>query len=107
MTLTIALDPAETEPLFLQIAARVRSAIIAGHVAAGARLPSARALAAQLAVARGTVDAAYALLVGEGAITTRGAAGTVVSGTARIAAIEHTPFMFAPETTIAPLGPLP
>ncbi len=99
MTLNIALDPAETEPLFLQIAARVRSAIVTGHLAAGARLPSARALAAQLAVARGTVDAAYALLAGEGAIVTRGAAGTVVSGAAsgRTEPVGHTPFMFAPD----------
>jgi GntR family transcriptional regulator/MocR family aminotransferase len=107
MTLTITLDSAETDPLFLQIAARVRSAIVAGHIATGARLPSARALAAQLAVARGTVDAAYALLIGEGAITTRGAAGTVVSGTDRPATVEHTPFMFAPEATTNQPGPLP
>jgi GntR family transcriptional regulator/MocR family aminotransferase len=97
MTLNLALDPADTEPLFLQIATRVRSAIVSGRVPAGARLPSARALAAQLAVARGTVDAAYALLVGEGAILTRGAAGTVVSGTTQIEAVEHTPFMFPGE----------
>src|ERR1700712_1309585 len=98
MALSITLDPTKSEPLFLQIAARVRSAIVTGHVVAGARLPSARALAAQLAGARGTVDAADALLAGEGAIMTRGAAGTVVSGTARTDAVEHTPFMFAPET---------
>ncbi len=107
MTLNITLDPTETEPLFLQIAARVRSAIATGHVAAGAKLPSARVLSAQLAVARGTVDAAYALLAGEGAIDTRGAAGTIVSGTAPVEAVEHTPFMFAPEATGEPPGPLP
>jgi GntR family transcriptional regulator/MocR family aminotransferase len=107
MALSITLDPTETEPLFLQIAARVRSAIVTGHVVAGARLPSARALAAQLAVARGTVDAAYALLAGEGAIMTRGAAGTVVAGLASTGAVEHTPFMFAPETRADQAGPLP
>jgi GntR family transcriptional regulator / MocR family aminotransferase len=107
MTLNILLDPAETDPLFLQIAARVRSAIATGHAAPGARLPSARALALQLAVARGTVNEAYALLAGEGAITTRGAAGTVVSGTARIEAVEHTPFMFTGEAQADRAGPLP
>jgi GntR family transcriptional regulator / MocR family aminotransferase len=103
MMLKFSLDPADTDPLFLQIAARVRAAIVIGHVAAGERLPSARVLAAQLAVARGTVDAAYALLVGEGAILTRGAAGTVVSGTAgaRSEAVGHTPFMFAAAETAA------
>jgi GntR family transcriptional regulator/MocR family aminotransferase len=107
MTLTLKLDPAATEPLFLQIAARVRSAIVSGHIAAGAKLPSARTLAAQLAVARGTVDAAYALLAGEGAITTRGAAGTVVSGGGRIAAVEHTPFMFDVAAESVRREPLP
>jgi GntR family transcriptional regulator / MocR family aminotransferase len=48
-------------------------------LSAGARLPSARTLSAQLGVARGTVDAAYDLLAGEGAIEPRGAAGTVIS----------------------------
>ena len=66
MPLRITLDASEKDPLFLQIAARVRAAIAAGHLLPGARLPSSRALAAQLAIARGTVDAAYALLTGEG-----------------------------------------
>jgi GntR family transcriptional regulator / MocR family aminotransferase len=109
MTLSFTLDPAETEPLFLQIATRVRHAITSGQVVAGARLPSARTLAAQLAVARGTVDAAYSLLAGEGAIATRGSAGTVVSGTegARIEPVEHTPFMFDVEPAQDPATPLP
>jgi GntR family transcriptional regulator / MocR family aminotransferase len=75
----ITLDPAEPGPLYLQIATRLRSAIATGALASGARLPSARTLSAQLGVARGTVDAAYDLLAGEGAIEPRGAAGTVIS----------------------------
>jgi GntR family transcriptional regulator/MocR family aminotransferase len=108
MPLTITLDATESEPLFLQIAARVRSAIATGHVTPGARLPSTRALAAQLAVARGTVDAAYALLTGEGAIVTKRSAGTVVAGTAkeRIVQTAPTPFMFEPSATERS-GPLP
>src|SRR3984885_12911685 len=96
MTLNITLDTAEKEPLFLQIATRVPSAIPAGHLLPGARLPSSRALAAQLAIARGTVDAAYALLAGEGAIETRRSAGTIVSGEVgrRIEVLEQSPLMF-------------
>jgi GntR family transcriptional regulator/MocR family aminotransferase len=75
----ITLDPGQPGPLYLQIATRLRSAIATGALAAGARLPSARTLSAQLGVARGTVDAAYDLLSGEGAIEPRGAAGTVIS----------------------------
>ena len=109
MTLNLILDPTETGPLFLQIAARVRSAIVSGGIAAGARLPSARALAAQLGVARGTVDAAYALLAGEGAIATAGSRGTRASGSAgsRIEAVAHTPDMFAEARAPQRPGPLP
>ena len=79
MTVQIALDPSETEPLYLQIASRLREAAASGTLPAGSRLPSSRSLATQLSVARGTVDAAYALLAGEGAIETRGSAGTIIS----------------------------
>jgi GntR family transcriptional regulator / MocR family aminotransferase len=109
MMFDLTLDPTESDPLFLQIAARVRSAITTGHVSPGAKLPSARALAAQLAVARGTVDAAYAMLAGEGAIVTHGPAGTVVSGTAgsRIESVQHTPFMFDATQAAERKAPMP
>jgi GntR family transcriptional regulator / MocR family aminotransferase len=58
---------------------RFRQAILAGNLVLGARLPSARTLAAQLGIARGTVDAAYELLANEGYVVTRGAAGTLVN----------------------------
>jgi GntR family transcriptional regulator / MocR family aminotransferase len=106
MTLSITLDPTETGPLFLQIAARVRTAIARGQMPPGGRLPSARALAAQLAVARGTVDAAYAMLAGEGAIVAHGSAGTIVAGLPgrRGQVPEQSPFAFpsAPATPSAP-----
>jgi GntR family transcriptional regulator / MocR family aminotransferase len=66
-------------PLFRQIYDRTRIAITAGRMRPGERLPSARSLAAQLGAARGTVEAAYATLAGEGWIVARGAAGTVVA----------------------------
>ena len=58
ITFTITIDTTQQDPLFLEIATRVRTAIAAGHLLPGARLPSSRALAAKLAIARGTVDAA-------------------------------------------------
>jgi GntR family transcriptional regulator / MocR family aminotransferase len=66
-------------PLQEQIYRRVRAAIANGQLSPGERVPSARALAGELGVARGTVDAAYARLIGEGYLLPRGAAGTVVS----------------------------
>ncbi|HEU4826507.1 MAG TPA: PLP-dependent aminotransferase family protein, partial [Dongiaceae bacterium] len=73
---SFALDEASPEPLFRQIRDRIAGAVLDGRLAPGARLPSARSLAAQLSIARGTVDAAYQLLAGEGYIVARGAAGT-------------------------------
>jgi GntR family transcriptional regulator/MocR family aminotransferase len=75
----ITLDPAALGPVYRQIVARLRAAILSGTLPAGARLPSSRGLASQLGVARGTVEAAYAVLAGEGVLLSRGSAGTVVS----------------------------
>ena len=75
----IALDRTIAGPLHQQIVARLRAAIASGLLAPGARLPASRVFATQLGVARGTVETAYALLAGEGAIVPQGAAGTVVS----------------------------
>jgi GntR family transcriptional regulator/MocR family aminotransferase len=58
---------------------RIRTSISEGGLNAGDRLPSARVLAAELNVARGTVDTAYALLAGEGFVVSRGRSGTIVS----------------------------
>jgi GntR family transcriptional regulator / MocR family aminotransferase len=79
MSATITLDRNAAGPLSQQIASRLRDAIAVGTLAPGARLPSARSLAGQLGVARGTVDAAYAILAGEGTLEPRGPAGTIVS----------------------------
>jgi len=73
----ISLDRTSTVPLFRQICERTRGAIVAGQLHPGERLPSARGLAAQLGAARGTVEAAYAILAGEGWIIARAAAGTI------------------------------
>src|SRR5580698_5804673 len=74
----LSLDRQDTLPAYRQIYQRLRDAILAGDVAPGARLPSTRSLASQLATARGTVALAYDLLAGEGYVLARGAAGTIV-----------------------------
>ena len=73
------LAPQESEPLYRQLYNRVRAAIAAGTLGPGDRVPSARALAKEQGVARGTVELAYALLVSEGYLLARGQAGTVVN----------------------------
>ena len=73
------LDRRKRAPLHRQIYERIRHAIEQGLLAPGERVASARTLASELGVARGTVEAAYHQLSGEGYLQTRGQAGTVVA----------------------------
>src|SRR5580698_8491239 len=72
------LDPKAATPFYRQIYDRFRGAIDSGSLKPGARIPSARALTQELGLARGTIEAAYALLAAEGYIQARGQAGTIV-----------------------------
>ena len=65
--------------MYRQIYRRFRDAIEQGLLAPGDRVASARSLASELGVARGTVDLAYSQLMGEGYFLARSQAGTVVS----------------------------
>jgi len=77
--LTIEIDRRQQVPIYLQICERFRTAIAAGHLRPGDRVPALRGLATQLNTARGTVELAYTILVDEGYLQMRGAAGTFVS----------------------------
>ena len=78
-TLTIEIDRQQQLPIYLQICERFKTAIAAGHLRPGDRVPALRSLATQLNTARGTVELAYTILVDEGYLQMRGAAGTFVS----------------------------
>ena len=73
------IDPAAAEPFYRQIYDRFRGAIASGVLKPGDRIPSARALAKELGLARGTIETAYSLLAAEGYIEARGQAGTIVT----------------------------
>lgn len=75
----IAIDRIDATPVYLQIYERFREAIAQGLLQPGDRVPSLRNLSAELRVARGTVEAAYEMLTGEGYFLGRGQAGTVVA----------------------------
>ena len=79
VTAGIALAESSTLPIYRQIYLRFRQSIAEGVLQPGDRVPSVRALAADLNLARGTVETAYQLLIGEGYLIARGPAGTVVS----------------------------
>ncbi|WPG35606.1 PLP-dependent aminotransferase family protein [Variovorax sp. EBFNA2] len=73
------IDRSTLTPLHRQVYERFRTAIERGVLRPGDRVASARSLAGELGVARGTVEAAYSQLAGEGYFSAQGQAGTVVS----------------------------
>ncbi len=75
----IQLEPVDTLPIHLQIYNRFKQAIEQNLLSDGDRVPSTRTLASELNVARGTVESAYSMLLGEGVLISKGQAGTFVS----------------------------
>jgi GntR family transcriptional regulator/MocR family aminotransferase len=71
--------PGDDAPLYQRLYRQLRGHILSGHLAPGARLPSARTLAADLGISRNTVEASVAQLVDEGYVVRRVGAGTVVA----------------------------
>ena len=80
--LAIDLDRTGGDALHRQIEASVRQRIRSGALPAGLALPPTRALAAGLGVTRGVVVEAYAQLVAEGYLTSRGGGYTQVAAAA-------------------------
>src|SRR5262245_29209838 len=71
-------------PLRSQLEGQLRDAVGSGRLAGGVRLPSSRALAAELGVSRGVVVEAYGQLVAEGYLAVRrGSAPVVAEGVER------------------------
>ena len=77
--LFVDLDRSRPRGLRAQVEGGLRDAIRSGRLAPGTRLPSSRALAADLAVTRGVVVDAYEQLAAEGYITSVHGSGTVVN----------------------------
>jgi len=72
----LALDSESDVPMYRQVYEGLREAILSGRLARGARLPSSRALAADLGVARNTVLQAFDQLRSEGYLHGRRGGGT-------------------------------
>ena len=77
--LALSVDRGSATPLHAQLSAQLRAFVLAGRVAPGARLPSTRALAAELGIARSTAVLAAEQLVAEGYVEGRAGAGLFVS----------------------------
>jgi len=80
--------PARDEPLFAQIATQVRTAVAAGELRTGDRLPPARVLAGSLEVNLHTVLRAYQDLRDEGLVDLRRGRGAVIAEHADYAALD-------------------
>jgi GntR family transcriptional regulator / MocR family aminotransferase len=74
-------------PLYQRLYRALRGAILDGRFPAGARLPSTRDLAADLALSRNLVLIAFEQLMGEGYVEGRTGSGTYVSATLPDAAL--------------------
>lgn len=82
MDLALILDPGSAVPPYEQLRSAVAGQVADGSLVAGTRLPTVRALAAELGLAVNTVAKAYRALETDGVVETRGRAGTFVSSTA-------------------------
>jgi DNA-binding transcriptional regulator YhcF (GntR family) len=79
--LVLNLDSGAAVPPYEQLRSAVAGQVADGTLVAGTRLPTVRALAADLGLAVNTVAKAYRALETDGVIETRGRAGTFVAST--------------------------
>jgi len=77
--LPLALHRDAATPLHVQLAGQVRALVSDGALAPASRIPSSRALAADLGVARAVVEQAYDQLLAEGWLVARRGSGTFVA----------------------------
>jgi GntR family transcriptional regulator len=78
--LDITVDVKSPTPPYEQIRGQIAAYVQSGSLGDGARLPTMRALAADLGVATGTVARAYSELEADGLIASRRRTGSVVIG---------------------------
>ena len=80
-SLSIVLGELDTvgAPLYQQLYAALREAILNGRLGRGRRVPSSRTLADELSISRNTVVSAYEQLLAEGYLETRAGSGSYVT----------------------------
>ena len=75
----LAIDPRSSTPPFEQLRSQVIAAVRSGELAHDTRLPTVRALAAELGLATNTVARAYRELERDSVIETRGRFGSFIA----------------------------
>ena len=74
----LSVDPGRALPVYEQVREQITRMVAAGTLRAGAQLPTIRQLAADLGVAKGTIERAYELLELDAVIESRGRHGSFV-----------------------------
>ena len=77
--LTLELHKNKSTPLYMQIYSYIKSEVLARRLKAGNKLPSKRALAAQLGISTITIEGAYSQLMAEGYIYAKAKSGYYIS----------------------------
>lgn len=77
--LDVAIDHHSTVPPYEQLRQGIIALVRSGELAAGAKIPTVRALAAQLGLAPNTVARAYRELEQDGVLETRGRLGSFIA----------------------------
>ncbi len=75
----LSVDPSRALPVYEQVREQIRRMVAAGTLTPGTRLPTIRQLAADLGLAKGTIERAYELLEGDAVIERHGRNGTYVA----------------------------
>ncbi|MCZ2858944.1 GntR family transcriptional regulator [Blastococcus sp. VKM Ac-2987] len=84
----LTVDVGSPIPPYEQIRGQIAALVHGGVLTEGARLPTMRALAADLGVAVGTVARAYSELEAAGLVASRRRTGTVVTGGAPVPGVQ-------------------
>ncbi len=79
----LSVDPSRALPVYEQVREQIRRMVAAGTLQPGTRLPTIRQLAADLGLAKGTIERAYELLEGDTVIERHGRNGSYVSDMAQ------------------------
>jgi DNA-binding transcriptional regulator YhcF (GntR family) len=74
----LSVDPDRALPVYEQVREQIKRMVASGTLQAGTRLPTIRQLAADLGLAKGTIERAYDLLEADTVIETKGRKGTFV-----------------------------
>jgi len=83
-----AIDHTGSPPPFEQLRMQIAAQVASGELAAGARLPTVRALAEQVGLAVNTVARVYRELEADGVVVTEGRRGTFVRSSSRVSSDE-------------------